>query len=96
MRKQLENVYNYGQYGSENYGAHTLRFTDAFGDRYWYSYSTLVAFEISGEFHISRNYWGTTTGKHLNWINSDKSIREDEATFKANYERLTASAGRIY
>lgn len=81
--------WNYGNYSSDNYGAHTLAFEDANGNEYWFSYETLVAFRINGEFHISKNYWGTTTGKHLNWINDNKKIREDEETFNANYERLT-------
>ena len=81
--------YNYGEYSSENYGVHTLCFTDAHGNQFWYSYDTLVAFRIKGEFHIIKNYWGTTTGKHLNWI--DKwTEREDRDTFNANLERLSA------
>lgn len=60
--------------------------TDMFGNEFWFSYDTLVAFRI-GEFHIMRNYWGTTTGKHLNWIDPDKKIREDALTFERNYER---------
>lgn len=82
--------HNYGRYSSYNYGTHTLCFEDEYGDRYWFSYNTLVAFQIRGEFHIVRNYWGTCTGKHLNWIDADKSIREDQETFNANYERLRA------
>ena len=85
------NYYNYGNYSSNNYGAHTLCFNDN-GNEYWFSYDTLVAFRINGEFHIIKNYWGTTTGKHLNWINPDKSIREDEQSFQANLERLKAAA----
>lgn len=80
---------NYGDYSNENYGAHSLVFTDANGNDFWFSYKTLIAFRINGEFHISKNYWGSTTGKHLNWICADKSIREDENEFKANYDRLT-------
>lgn len=83
--------YNYGEYSSDNYGAHTLCFIDNRGNKYWYSYKTLVAFRINGEFHITKNYWGTTTGKHLNWINGDKKIREDADTFNANFQRLSAT-----
>lgn len=79
--------YNYGNYSSDNYGAHTLCFNDG-GNEYYFSYNTLVAFRINGEFHIIKNYWNTTTGKHLNWINPDKSIREDSETFQKNLERL--------
>lgn len=83
--------YNYGRYSSENYGVHTLCFVDCYGNQYWYSYETLVAFCINGSFHIIHNYWGNTTGKHLNWIDSDKTIRESESVFNANYERLCAA-----
>lgn len=60
---------NYGEYSSNNYGAHSLMFTDPHGNRFYYSYHTLVAFETpkTGRVVI-RNAWGTTTGKHLNWI----------------------------
>lgn len=85
------NYYNYGNYSSDNYGTNTLCFSDNRGNDYWYSYKTLVAFRINGEFHIIKNYWSNTTGKHLNLINSNKSIREDEETFNSNYNRLCAS-----
>lgn len=83
--------FNYGEYSSENYGTHTLCFIDVVGNQFWFSYDTMVAFKINGEFHIIKNYWGTTTGKHLNWINSNKDIREDKETFYSNYNRLTLS-----
>ena len=79
--------YNYGDYSSDNQGAHSLCFETPSGT-YWFSYDTLVAFNINGEFHIIKNYWGTTTGKHLNWIDDDHSIREDRETFDANFNRL--------
>ena len=84
---KMPNFFNYGNYSSENYGVHTLCFEDG-ANRFWFSYDTLVAFLINGEFHIIKNYWGNTTGKHLNWIDPDKSIREDQKTFEANYNRL--------
>ena len=80
--------FNYGNYSSSNYGAHSLCFVTPQG-RYWFSYNTLVAFRIGGEFHIIKNYWGSTTGKHLNWIDADHSIRESRETFEANLQRLT-------
>ena len=85
--------YNYGEYSSDNYGAHSICFESQQG-RFWFSYSTLVAFEVGGEFHIIKNYWSTTTGKHLIWIVPDKSIREDEETFEQNYERCMQSVLR--
>ena len=87
----LPKFFNYGEYSSDNYGAHTLCFEEG-ANRFWFSYDTLVAFRINGEFHIIKNYWGNTTGKHLNWICEDKKIREDEETFKANYDRLKGAA----
>ena len=80
--------YNYGRYSSDNYGVNSLCFVDAANNEFYFSYKTLVAFRYEGEFHIIKNYWNTTTGKHLNWINPDKSIREDEETFYKNYNRL--------
>ena len=82
-------VSNYGDYSSDNYGTHSLKFADAFGNEYWFSYHTLVAFRIGGEFHIIKNYWQTTTGKHLNWIDPDENIREDYVEFNHNFERLS-------
>lgn len=82
--------YNYGLYSSNNYGVHTLKFTDGNGNEFWFSYETLVAFRIKNEFHIVKNYWGSTTGKHLNWIDRYRK-RESMDEFNANYERLMCS-----
>jgi len=58
----------YGQYSSGNYGAHALR-VDVGGLRLWFSYQTCVAFQVDGHTRrVHKNQWGTTTGKHLNWI----------------------------
>lgn len=58
------------------------------GGVFWYSYETLIAYKLykplyegPDELHVHENVWGPTTGKHLNWINDDHSIREDEDTF---------------
>lgn len=82
------NARSYGNYSSDNYGVHCMTMEDDYGNQFWFSYDTLVAFMIKGEFHIVKNYWGTTTGKHLNWICSNKSIRESMEDFEANYNRL--------
>ena len=87
MKLKDVRVYNYGNYSSDNYGAHTLCFVTPLG-KFWFSYETLVAFNINGEFHIRKNDWGTTTGKHLNWINDNKNIREDREAFESNLNRL--------
>ena len=59
----------------------------------FYSYKTPIAFQIGwGEFIISRNYWGLTTGKHLNAIDSNKKRRVSREVFKAALElALTCS-----
>ena len=41
------------------------------GKRLFFSYQTLVAIDDL----ISVNNWSVTTGRHLTWINPDKSIR---------------------
>jgi len=48
-----------------------------------FSYNTVVAFNspFSG-FVISENIWGTTTGRHLNEIHPDKSLRIPNDQFK--------------
>jgi len=60
--------WNYGNYSSNNYGAHSLAFQ--LGDvTVYFSYETPVAFKAPGHGLVVReNDWGNTTGKHLNWI----------------------------
>lgn len=82
------NARSYGNYSSDNYGVHCMTMEDDYGNQFWFSYNTLVAFMVKGEFHIVKNYWGSTTGKHLNWIDSDKRIRETKEEFEENYKRL--------
>lgn len=71
----LPAISNYGEYSSSNYGAHTLR-VDVGSLTLWYSYDTVVAFRGKNGRVVSQNVWGTTTGKHLNWIDGgNKSTR---------------------
>ena len=80
--------WNYGEYSSDNYGVNTLCFEEG-PNKFWFSYETLVAFKISGEFHIIKNYWGTTTGKHLNWIDGgDKKSRLTPEEFNAKLQEF--------
>jgi hypothetical protein len=83
MLKEMPKYSNYGQYSNDNYGAHTLCFTDKEGNDYYYSYQTLVAFRNSKHgLVVHKNDWGTTTGKHLNWIDrGNKNNRVDDETF---------------
>jgi hypothetical protein len=59
--------FNYGEYKSQNYGSHCQRIR--VGDlTLFFSYDTVIAFVYDGHRYISENKWGSTTGKHLNWI----------------------------
>ena len=80
------NFQTYGNYNSGNYGVHSLVFSDHHGNDFYFSYKTLVAFSKRGyKIVVSKNYWSRTTGKHLNWINSDKESRVDHDTFEKLY-----------
>lgn len=86
---------SYGNYASSNYGAHCQFFTDPKGNTFYFSYETLVAFETPQHgLTVIRNYWGTTTGKHLGWIDHGrKSQRVDRETFDRLYaERIDGQA----
>jgi hypothetical protein len=42
----------------------------------WFSYETPIAYSDDyGNLYVSNNEWSSTTGKHLNYIESDKSKR---------------------
>jgi hypothetical protein len=82
--------WNYGIYSSDNYGAHSMAFEDANGNCYWFSYKTLVAFQKRfGQRYVHKNIWGTTTGKHLNWIDGgDKKNRLDSDEFRQKFKEV--------
>ena len=75
--------WSYGKYDSGNYGAHSLA-VEIGGLRLYFSYDTVVAFTApeKPDLRISENVWGTTTGKHLNRIHPDKSIRIPHEQFE--------------
>lgn len=93
----MENIlnvkkWNYGCYSSDNYGANSIAIE--LGSRtIYYSYDTIVAFRgtnSKGVYFdcVIRNYWGTTTGKHLNFIEPDKKKRLDRAEFKNQLKKF--------
>lgn len=50
--------------------------------RLYFSYETLVAFTHPTQGTIAlENYWGPTTGKHLNWLLVDKKDRKSSKEF---------------
>ena len=72
---EMPSVRTYGKYSSDNYGAHSLEVSVGPIDLY-YSYRTLVAFRAPGfGLVVISNYWGPTTGKHLNWIDGGERDR---------------------
>lgn len=62
---------------SEIYGTYRKCIAVEVGDMtFYFSYDTCVAYWAPGEgMVISENVWSTTTGRHLNLINDDKSER---------------------
>ena len=54
----------------------------------WVSYQTVIAFCVRGKLVISENVWSNTTGRHLNYINADHSIRIDHKEFVREWETL--------
>ena len=85
--------WNYGNYSSDNYGANSIAVR--MGERtVYYSYDTVVSFEgynSKGEYFncTCQNLWGTTTGKHLNWIDGgNKKSRLSPEEFNANLQKF--------
>lgn len=85
---QLPTFTNYGDYKSENYGAHTLRFKLG-AISVWYSYQTVVAFQVgvAGKLRVL-NYTGSrTTFKHLNMIDGGaKGLRLSQEEFQTLWD----------
>ena len=83
---------SYGGYASDNYGAHSLA-VDIGSLTLYFSYDTVVAYQDKGDFHICKNRWGTTTGRHLNRLSMDKSEREDPEVFGRGLNDVLKSHG---
>lgn len=82
----LPKINSYGNYASDNYGAHCLC-VEVGTLTVWFSYKTPVAFQADGSPRVvRRNDWGPTTGKHLNAIDGgDKKNRVDAETFECMF-----------
>ena len=57
----------------------------------YFSYSTVVAINVDGELFVSDNVFSTTTGKHINAINPDKSIRISRDKFEKMLDGINIS-----
>lgn len=65
----------YGNYSSDNYGAHAMA-VDVGNLTLYFSYKTVVAFSDGyNKTVVSENNWGPTTGKHLNAIDDGNKKR---------------------
>lgn len=82
----------YTEHKSANYGLNSLCF-EVGGREFYFSYQTLIAFRgLDGTLRISRNYWGVTTGRHLNAINRDQKTRLSSDEFESAYRREMGDA----
>ena len=90
----LPTISSYGNYSSDNYGAHALR-VDFDNLTLWYSYQTILAFRGWGYPRLVRqNSWGPTTGKHLNAIDGgEKSSRLPGDVFEAKLAAVLKGLG---
>lgn len=78
---QEPRIWNYCDYSSDNYGS--SRAVDIGDITLYFSYKTVVAFNTPETgLVISENCWSTTTGRHLNAIDSDHSRRIDHEPFE--------------
>ena len=86
------NKYNYGKYSRDNYEANSICIQMGLKTMY-YSYDSIVAFEgynskgVYFGLTVSKNCWGPTTGKHLNFIDGgakSKRLDRDEFLKKLN------------
>jgi hypothetical protein len=80
--------WNYGDYSSNNYGAHSMA-VEIGNLSLYFSYDTVVAFSTLGTgLVVSQNDWGSTTGKHLNRIGDNKSLRIPRAEFVTKLDAM--------
>ena len=87
----MEYVGTYGRYSyntSESYKkSRASKWKDDKGIYYYKSYNTIIAFEVDGMITARQNVWGSTTGKHLNWISS-KKYRLPSDKFEAELKKV--------
>ena len=81
---EFPSLWSYGRWGN---GRNCMAMRDSAGNEFYFSYQTMVAFRsaISREIICIKNYWRTTTGKHLNMIEPRKDKRVDRETFDKLY-----------
>lgn len=76
----------YGDSASAENNAKMVRVN---GITFYFSYETLVAVNTGKELKVIQNYWGPTTGKHLNKIDGgDKASRLSKEDFEEFVEQI--------
>ena len=91
MTRQKVSIGNYGNYSSDNYGS--SRYVNIGNLTLYFSYDTVIAFTTPGVLVIRENDWKTTTGKHLNAIDRDKSKRISSDEFEAKLDEVLKKHG---
>jgi len=81
-------VGNYNENSASN-----ANYIEIWGVRFFYSYDTCVAVDYGRGLKICKNIWSNTTGKHLNWIDRDHSIRITEGEWHKEIKKALAWAG---
>jgi hypothetical protein len=61
-----------------------------------FSYETCVAYSALTDLYISENVWSQTTGKHLNLLNPDKSIRLPNEEFNSLLKQLETAFNNAF
>lgn len=63
----------------------------------WYSYTTLVAFQVCGcDKVVSENYWTRTTSQHLNEIDRGaKHLRVKKEEFQKRWSELETALNHL-
>ena len=80
--------WNYGNYSNDNYGSHTQAINIGKLTLY-FSYDTVVAFSHPDTGTVvCENVFSRTTGKHLNWLEPDKSKRVKYEEFKKKLDEI--------
>lgn len=61
-----------------------------------FSYRTLIGVSVGfGPWRVSENVWYSTTGKHLNYLNSDKDMRLPAEEFAELVNSIDITVGEL-
>ena len=76
-------------YGDSASSENNAKMVKVNGMTFYFSYETLVAVNTGKELKVIQNYWGPTTGKHLNKIDGgDKASRLSKEDFDEFVESI--------